>query len=94
VILHRCERVTIRLKQQFDGGYTWKVARPPSPSILKLVSDRTVVTTPKGVVGGADTRVFVYRAVGKGKTSLRLAESQSFTRHSQIAKFTLSVRVR
>lgn len=94
VTLHRCERVTIRLKEEFDGGYMWKVARRPAPSILKLISDKAVVTTPKGAVGGTDTRVFVYRAAGKGRTSLRLAESRSFASHLQIAKFTLLVRVR
>lgn len=93
VTLHRCERLTIRLKQAFDGGYSWKVARRPAPSILKLVSDKTVAPTPKGAVGGTDTRLFVYRAVGKGKTSLRLTEGRPFVPHSQIAKFTLFVRV-
>ena len=94
VTLHPCEQVTIRLKQQFDGGYQWKATHRPAPSILKLVSDKTVATTPTGLVGGADRRVFVYRAVGKGRTALTLTESRPFARNSQIAKFTLFVRVR
>jgi predicted secreted protein len=94
VTLHRCERLTIRLNEAFDGGYQWKATRRPAPSILKLLSDRAISNAPKGAVGGTDTRVFVYRAVGKGRTSLKLTESRPFVPHSQIAKFTLIVRVR
>jgi predicted secreted protein len=94
VTLHRCERVTIRLKEQFDGGYQWKATHRPAAKILKLVSDKTLTSAQPGLVGGSDTRVFVYRAVGKGRTSLTLTESRPFASHSQIAKFTLSVRVK
>jgi predicted secreted protein len=94
VLLRPCDRVTIRLREAFDGGYQWKVTRRPAASVLRLVSDKVVVTTPKGAVGGTDRRVFVYRAVGKGRTSLKLGESRPFMRHSQIAKFTLFARVK
>jgi predicted secreted protein len=92
LVLRVCDRVTIRLRQQFDSGYSWRVARAPSRSVLKLVSDRTV--SRKGVVGGYDWRVFVYRAVGRGDTRLRLVESRSFQRHSPIARFRLAASVR
>jgi predicted secreted protein len=94
VTLHHCDRLTIRLTQQFDGGYQWKIVRRPSAKVLKLVSNKTVAPPVTGLVGGTDTRVIVYRAVGKGQTSLKLVESRSFQRNSQIAKFTLVVHVR
>lgn len=95
LVLHVCDRVTIRLAEQSDGGYTWRQSKRPAPTVLKLVSDKTVVRKlPPGAVGGSDTRVFVYRAVAKGKTSLKLTESRPFMRHSQIASFTLAVRVK
>lgn len=92
LVMHVCDRVTVRLRQQFDAGYTWRVVRTPSKSVLKLVSDRTI--TRKGVVGGYDWRVFVYRAVGKGDTRLKLVESRSFQKGSQIASFRLAASVR
>jgi len=88
-----CDRLTIRLTEDFDGGYKWTVSHRPASKILRLVSNQAVRTEPPGVVGGTDERVVVYRAIGKGKTSLKLIESRSFQRDSQIAKFTLSVRV-
>lgn len=94
VTLHPCDRVTIRLKEAFDGGYRWTPTRRPASRVLKLVSNKTVATTPPGAVGGSDTRVLVYRAVGKGNTSLTLTESRPFVPHSQIGHFKLFVHVK
>jgi predicted secreted protein len=93
LVLQRCDRLTIRLTESFDGGYAWTVSHRPASRILELVSNQAVRTEPAGVVGGTDERVVVYRAVGTGTTSLRLIESRSLQRGSQIATFALSVRV-
>jgi hypothetical protein len=94
IVLGRpCDRITITLSQAFDGGYAWSVSRKPAASILKLVSAKSVATNPPGTVGGSDDYVIVYRGVGRGKTSFKLIEHQSFDAHSTIATFSVAVRV-
>ncbi|MGH2872534.1 MAG: protease inhibitor I42 family protein [Solirubrobacteraceae bacterium] len=78
--------------QSFDGGYRWSVSHKPVAAVLKLVSAKSVATKPAGSVGGTNDYVIVYRAVGRGKTALKLIEDRSFQARSTIAKFSLTIR--
>jgi len=91
--LHKCDRVTISLQEASDGGYRWTVAHAPSKGVLKLVTQSEGTDVAPPAVGGYSTHSFVYEAVGKGSTSLKLVEARSFEKHSKIGGFKLSVRV-
>lgn len=94
VLTHACDRLTVTLNQSFDGGYAWSVSHKPAASVLKRVSAKSVATEPPGTPGGTNHYVIVYRAVGKGKTALKLIEDRAFEAHSTIATFSLTVRVK
>jgi predicted secreted protein len=97
IVLHPCDRLTLRLTEASDGGYLWAVARRPRAGVLKLVSQTRVPSTTctPPCVGGNDTHVYVYRATGAGRTALALSERRPFEPHAApIARFTVTLEVR
>ncbi|HET9105117.1 MAG TPA: protease inhibitor I42 family protein [Solirubrobacteraceae bacterium] len=90
----RCARLVIRLREAFDGGYSWQVRRRPARRVITLVSSRAVYPRNRpGMVGGYDTRVLTYRADGPGRTTLTLAEVRSGDAAHPVARYRLTVRV-
>jgi hypothetical protein len=92
LVLHRCDRVKVEFLIGTQGEIfpDWEVARKPAAKILKFVSRGY------GTPSSSDTAtvIFTYRAVGKGRTSVKFGEYTASYPGVQLESFTLPVTVR
>lgn len=91
VRLAKGAKLTVRLTECAPCGYVWRPAKAAAPSVLAKVSS-TYVNPPggAGTVGGAGTRVIVYRAKRAGSTSFSL----HYVSPSQTTAGTFSLKVK
>jgi predicted secreted protein len=93
--LHVGDRLRIRLLTVTDGDFFWHFVRRPDPAVVRVVRKRIVA--PKlapGQVGGAAHTIYRLRAVGEGRTRIRLVYYQGTMRQQVAKRFTLRFRVR
>jgi predicted secreted protein len=96
VVLHRTDRLRIRLAENPSTGYHWQFAKRPAPAILRFVSSTFVAPpqTEPPTVGAGGTRVYLYRARGMGRTTLRLKYVGPGSNAPVARRYRLTVRVR
>jgi hypothetical protein len=93
--LHVGDRLRVRLVTVTDGNFFWHYVHRPDPSVVKVVRKRIIAPKlPPGAVGGEAHTVYRLKAVGTGRTSLRLAYYQGTMRHHVAKRFVLIFRVR
>lgn len=98
--LKKGAKLTVKLRQSSDGGYRWTTGKATKARVLKLIKMSTVAKpctgSPYCAIGADTTFVATYKAVGKGRTKVRLVEKRSFepATTKPIASFRLSVRVK
>jgi hypothetical protein len=78
--------VSLRPSNSGSTGYHWRVAKRPKPSVLRLVSSRTVD-------GTRPQQVFTYRARGAGAASLNLQYVSPGSRRRVTKRFRHTVAV-
>jgi predicted secreted protein len=85
----------VRLKQHTGGGYLWRYAKRPDRAVVKRVKKRTITPCKAAYcVGGNSIIVWTFKAVGRGRTKIRLVEQRPFEKDKKpINRFKLSVRV-
>ncbi|HVY10412.1 MAG TPA: protease inhibitor I42 family protein [Mycobacteriales bacterium] len=77
-----------------DCGDYWSYGHRPDRKVLaKAAKTRTVSEAPPGAVGGTDHRVWTFKAVGRGTTTMRMVEHSASHHNKVIARFTLTVKV-
>jgi predicted secreted protein len=96
VKLAKGKRFKVRLSQHTDGGYLWRYRTRPNAAVLKRVKKRTITPCHAAYcVGGKSTIVWTFKAVGRGRTRIRLVEKRPFEKKQKpIHRFKLRVRVR
>ena len=93
VHLRRGDTVRITLAENQSTPYRWRFARRPSSRVLRLVKSEYIVPPmPPGQVGGGGKHVYTFRAIRRGRTSLRLVESLFGEPRTIARRFSLSVR--
>ena len=96
VALQRGDRLRVELAENGSTGYRWQFAKRPLPAVLRFVRS-TYVAPPESdppVAGAGGTRVYVFRARGSGRTSLRLRYVGPGSSAPVARRFRLTVRVR
>ncbi len=94
VYLHQGDTLTVTLREVKDGGFSWRTLAAPAPAVLRTLSSRYVAPNlPAGSVGGEGKRVNRYRAVGAGRTRVRLADYGPSRGAKPVGRFTLTVVV-
>lgn len=93
------ERLVVSLKEGSDGGYHWVVTGRPQPSVLKLLSNKSIPPSlSRGAVGGMSTRKLVLKARHRGEATLemiQLGPGETRAKHSSHDEtFTVTVDVR
>ncbi|HVX70188.1 MAG TPA: protease inhibitor I42 family protein [Mycobacteriales bacterium] len=81
----------VRLKVCETCGYHWSFAKRPDKHVIVLKHKTDVSSAKPPAVGGINTVTWTFKAVGKGKTTMRLVEhspAQQVTKH-----FRLTVKV-
>lgn len=71
-------------------SYVWRVTHKPAAKVLKLVSHGYGKNT-----SDTGTQIWVYRAVGRGKTSVKFGDfTPSYPHRAAASTFKLTVAVR
>jgi predicted secreted protein len=85
----------VSLETSTDGGYSWAFKQKPNSAVVKLVSKHLKSDPHKaGTVGFGSHTIFLFRAVGRGTTSMRLVERRSFEKSNVVKRFSLKEVVR
>ncbi len=85
------EKFKVRLKVCETCGYRWSFAHRPAKDVVKLVDKHRVSSAKPPEVGGINTITWTYKAVGHGKTRIKLIQrspAQKVVKH-----FALTVKV-
>ena len=96
VVLDRHDRLRIRLAENPSTGYRWEFAKRPMPAVLRLISTTYVAPpqTQPPTVGAGGRRVYLFRARGMGRTTLRLRYVGPGSSAPVARRYRLTVRVR
>ncbi len=92
VSVHRCDRIKVEFvfPTQNTLVYLWRVTHKPAKKVLKLASHGYGKSTAE-----TGTQVWLYRAVGKGKTYVKFGDfTPSYPNQPAAATFKLKVAVR
>jgi predicted secreted protein len=92
VSVHRCDRIKVEFvfATQATLVYMWRVTHKPAKKVLKLVSHGYGKNTTD-----TGTQVWVYRAVGKGKTYVKFGDfTPSYPHQPAADTFKLKATVR
>jgi predicted secreted protein len=87
-----CDRIKVKFvfETQEPLVYVWRVTRRPTANVLKLVSHGYGRNT-----SNTGTQIWIYRAVGRGKTSVRFGDfTPSYPHQSAASTYKLTVTVR
>lgn len=91
IAVHRCDRIKVEFvfATQASLVYLWRVTHKPAATVLKLVSHGYGKSTSQ-----TGTQVWVYRAVGTGKTSAKFGDfTPSYPHQSAASTFKLTLVV-
>lgn len=96
IVLQRTDRLRISLAENPSTGYRWQFAKRPAAAILRLISSTYVAPpqTEPPTVGAGGTRIYLYRARGMGRTTLRLRYVGPGSSAPVARRYRLTVRVR
>ena len=77
-----------------DCGDHWAYKHRPASAVLEQIgTPKTVSEAPPGAVGGNNHKVWTFKAVGQGKTTMRMVERTARDHNKVIGHFTLTVEV-
>lgn len=96
ISLHRGDLLQVSLVENPSTGFSWRTVRRPSRKVLKLTSNRFVSPpqTSPPTVGAPGRRVIVWRAVGSGRTTLKLGLFPPGSNTKAVKSFRLSIAVK
>jgi inhibitor of cysteine peptidase len=85
---------SIKLRGNPTTGYSWQLSSADK-SILNLIEKKFIPEKKKkNIVGSGGTDIFIFEAVGSGKTDLKLIYARSWEKYAKPAKtFNLKVMV-
>ncbi len=83
----------VRLKGCGDCGDYWSFSHRPDKAVVKVVSRRVVAAAKPPAVGGYDHTIWTMKAVGRGTTTMRMAEHSASQHGKVIKRFSLTVKV-
>ncbi len=92
IAVHRCERIKVEfvIPTQTALVYLWRVTHKPATKVLKLRSHGYGKNTSQ-----TGTQIWMYRASGKGTTSVKFGDfTPSYPHQSAASTFKLTVAVR
>src|SRR5205807_9102559 len=91
VVAHMCDRIEVDFVFGTQGQIVpnWNVSRQPAKKIVKFVS-KTYGPVDEN---GEATQRFHFRAVGKGKTSVKFRETTADPSYGTLDSFTLKITV-
>jgi predicted secreted protein len=85
--------VVLKLAENPSTGYRWKLLAPLDSRVVKLVSHR-YRPPPKGsLVGAPGVSVWRFKAVGSGRTVLRLGYLRSWQPRTVVKRYRITFRV-
>lgn len=77
VLLRRGDILLIVLREVKTAGFQWEVVELDTSKLLFLRSD-SLKLSPPGALGGAELRIFTFKAVSPGRTPIRLIYRRSW----------------
>jgi len=93
-VIYRYQPLVIKLPSNPTTGYSWSISSEPASQTLKLISSKYIA--PKSnLVGAPGQEVWLFRALGPGKTMFKLSYSRPFEKNEKPAKeFMLAITVK
>jgi hypothetical protein len=81
----------VRLRGCGDCGDSWSFPKRPDPHVVKILSRRVIAEAKPPAVGGYDHTVWTMKVVGRGSTTMRMAEHAATEGGKVIKRFRLTI---
>jgi predicted secreted protein len=83
----------IRLKTCADCGDSWSFTKRFDKNVVKLVRTTKSSSATPPAVGGVETITWLYKVVGPGSATVKMAQRSASQSNKVIKRFTLTVQV-
>jgi predicted secreted protein len=81
----------VRLRGCGDCGDSWSFSKRPNAHVVKVLRRRVVPEAKPPAVGGYDHTVWTMKVVGRGSTTMRIAEHAAAEGGKVIKRFRLTI---